>query len=620
MTNNASYRLLLVEDNPGDADLAVERLSDVPGYVFELKCVTRLDAALMALAQQSFDAVILDLSLPDSNGIETLRRLRMINPLVTCIILSGTYSESLHQVALQEGAQDYISKNDSAARLLVRSILYALARTQAQREQQQMQKLVSVTPDAVLVVDIEGVVQFVNEAALKLFNRTREDFIGELIGFSVYEGDITEITVLRGKERRIAEMHVVHMEWSGRPAVLASIRDITEKRKLAEQLQQAQKMEAIGRLAGGIAHDFNNLLMAISGNVELARADLPINHPVQENMLAIQQVSGRAASIVRQILTFSRQREPERQLISLGAVIEDAISFLRATLPAHIEIMFRDEPDLPMIMADATQVYQIMMNLGANAAHAMRDHGGQIDVDVNLVQVTPEAAALTPDLVAGRYVLVSIRDTGHGMSPEIVNHIFDPFFTTKAFGEGTGLGLSVVHGIVKTHDGAVTVYSEPNKGTVFHLYFPVAVKAKTADETPRVEAQYRGERILYVDDDSGLVALASNLLQRRGYTVFGFDDPELALNTFLVNPHAFALAIIDRAMPFINGEKLARQMLAVRPDLPILLITGFARPDDRLRMREIGVRDILIKPDALHTLDKYIRETLHPQSAEKRNS
>jgi two-component system, cell cycle sensor histidine kinase and response regulator CckA len=611
MAEQTTCRLLLVEDNPADADIASEHLSNVSTWRFEIIYVTRLQEAIKVLRQEPIDVVVLDLNLPDSTGIETLRRLRAVRDDIACFVFSGLASEELRYAALREGAQGFIEKSHHPARMLAQSILSAIERQRSQQQQRQLQKLLSADPDAVIVVETNGTVRFVNEAALALFGQNREDFVGEHLGFSISEGQLSEVEVLRGGARRTAEVRVVDLEWEGQPAFLAVLRDITEQKKLAEQLRLAQKMEAIGQLAGGIAHDFNNILTVICGHIDFVRADLPPDHSVQKDLANIERAAGRATEIVRQILTFSRQQKAERKVIALLPIVQEASRFLKATLAANIDIHVRFDPELPAVLADATQIYQILMNLGTNATHAMQERGGILELHLTSVALGAEAATLAPELRPGQYICLAVSDTGHGMNNETLQHIFDPFFTTKALGEGTGLGLSVVHGIVKEHDGAISVASEPDTGTIFNLYFPAIGSSPSNLQSTTTQAPYgQHETILYVDDEEALVSLVTQLLGRYSYRVSGFCQPEAALRAFLANPKRFAAAIVDHSMPGIDGPEMVRRLLDIRPDLPIIMVTGYARPDDADMMRQLGIRELLLKPDMLKQLANRLHDIL----------
>ncbi|MEP6670482.1 MAG: PAS domain S-box protein [Chthoniobacter sp.] len=415
------------------------------------------------------------------------------------------------------------------------------------------------------------------------------------------------------------EVHGARAEYDGRPAILGTLLDLTERKKIEAQLLQAHKMEAIGQLAGGIAHDFNNILTAITGNTKLALEDLPEDHPARDFLLEIGKAGARAVDLVRRILTFSRQQPQERKLMHLQPVVEEALKLLRASLPATMEIRTTFVPDASAVLADATQIHQVIMNLGANAGHAMGEHG-VLEVREAMVDVDADLARTSPELHPGRYVRLTVSDSGCGMDRATLARIFDPFFTTKAQGEGTGLGLSVVHGIMKANDGAITVYSEPGKGTAFHLYFPAAesgVPEVAVSSAPPPRGH--GERLLYVDDEEPLVYLTTQVLGRLGYEVTGFVEAEAALEAFLAEPDRFDVIITDLSMPRLSGRDLAARILQVRPNIPIILATGYIRPNDTESARRLGIRDLILKPNTVedlgHALHRILTERREESSA-----
>jgi len=416
------------------------------------------------------------------------------------------------------------------------------------------------------------------------------------------------------------EVHGARAEYEGRPAILGTLLDLTERKKIEAQLLQAHKMEAIGQLAGGIAHDFNNLLTAITGNTKLALEDLPAGHPVRAFLVEIDRAGGRAVDLVRRILTFSRQQPQERKRIHLQPVVEEALKLLRASLPAIMEIRATFAPGAAVVLADATQVHQVIMNLGANAGHAMGERG-VLEVREAVIDVDADHARSSPELRVGRYVRLTVSDSGCGMDRATLARIFDPFFTTKAQGEGTGLGLSVVHGIMKANDGAITVYSEPGKGTAFHLYFPVAEGAVSETPGPSVPPpRGHGERLLYVDDEEPLVYLTTQVLGRLGYEVTGFVEAEAALEAFLAEPDRFDVIITDLSMPRLTGRDLAARILQVRPQIPIILATGYIRPQDTESARRLGIRDLILKPNTVEDLGHTLHRILTERRAEKYGS
>ena len=401
--------------------------------------------------------------------------------------------------------------------------------------------------------------------------------------------------------------------------VIGMIEDVTQRRhaeqeqaRLENQLRQSQKMQSLGTLAGGIAHDFNNILTAIGGNTQLAIADLPPGHPALVSLVEIEKASERAADLVRQILAFSRPRESNRAVVKLAAVVEEALRLLRAVLPTTITIRTDFDSRAPEVSADTTQMHQVIMNLGANAAHAMGGRGGVLELRLAPFLVDAAFARSSPDLREGSYSRLSVIDSGSGMDSATVERIFEPFFSTKTQGQGTGLGLSVVHGIIRGHDGAIAVHSEPGRGTTFHLYFPAAeMSGSEAASPPPPAPRGTGERILYVDDEDHLVFLARRGLERRGYAFAGYTDPGAALAAFRAQPSGFDLVVTDFAMPGMNGFELATEILRLRPGLPIVLTSGYLRPQEEEAARNLGFHEFIAKPATLDTLCHSIHAALN---------
>jgi PAS domain S-box-containing protein len=410
---------------------------------------------------------------------------------------------------------------------------------------------------------------------------------------------------------------------SGPDEVVATIRDISARKsaeahreRLEQQLRQSQKMEAIGTLAGGIAHDFNNILTAILGYAELLRAQVRGQTGVEERLAEIAKAGARAKDLVSQILTFSRRQDHSRKAMSLGPAIDEALKLLRAAIPASIEIDVEVDPDLPPVLADATQIHQVVMNLATNAAAAMAGGPGRLRVRCTSVDLDGALAA-DAGLSAGRFVRLVIEDTGCGMAPEVVERIFDPFFTTKGPGEGTGLGLSVVHGIVKAHEGAIFVESRVGEGTAFRIYFPALLDRQPAGARPRTgTTEGRGEHVLCVDDEPALIELLRDQLATLGYRVTAHVSPTEALAEFLEHPLDFDVLLTDLTMPGLSGADLAEKVLAVRPDLPIVMATGYGRVMSEERARELGLRPLLYKPFTMVALGDAIQDALASARAE----
>ena len=383
-----------------------------------------------------------------------------------------------------------------------------------------------------------------------------------------------------------------------------------EKQKLETQLVQAQKMEAIGTLAGGIAHDFNNILMGILGHADLAKMKLAEDSEAIDNLNQLKNAGNRAKRLIQQILAFGRMGEQEKIPLSLTPLIKEALKFLRSTLPTSIEIRDYIEADPGIIEADATQIHQIVMNLCTNAGHAMGEEGGTLDVKLIRVEVDRQTASQHHELHDGPHVRLTVTDTGCGMDSETLEHIFDPYFTTKEVGEGTGLGLSVVHGIVKTHGGAITVESEPEKGTTFHVYFPVIEKDAETQEEDEGPLPTGNERILFVDDEQMILDIGKGILGELGYDVITKKCSVEGLELFRAEPDRVDLIITDMTMPKMTGDQLARELMKVRPDIPIIICTGFSPKISEEQAKEIGIKAFAMKPLVRRNMANVVRKVL----------
>jgi PAS domain S-box-containing protein len=378
-----------------------------------------------------------------------------------------------------------------------------------------------------------------------------------------------------------------------------------------EQLRQSQKLEAIGTLAGGIAHDFNNILAAVMGYSELAQRDISRDSHAQAHLEQVLIACTRARDLVRQILTFSRQKEHEQEVLQLQPIIDETLKLLRVSLPSTIEIRQTVEAATVSVLGDATQIQQVIMNLGVNAGQSMKEHGGILEIRLTRMDIDLRFAAAYPGLKEGPHICLTVTDSGGGMDRAIQERIFEPFFTTKATGEGTGLGLAVVHGIVKNHGGAITVYSEPGVGTTFNVYLPVydgqqGVVDHTSVSVPRGD----GEHILFVDDEKPLVSLAKSMLEDLGYRVTTMTNSVDALAAFRSQPQDYDLVITDQTMPHMNGADLARALLEIRPALPVILATGYSTVMTPDKARAIGIREVLFKPNTMQALGEAIQRAL----------
>jgi PAS domain S-box-containing protein len=478
-----------------------------------------------------------------------------------------------------------------------------------------------------------------NDSFLKISGFEREEIIGRTsVDLGIY-ADLSQRELILEQLKQHGHVHGRELEFrmksgatrqnilwidvidiAGDRCVLTISMDITEQkraaqqqRELEEQLRQAQKLEAVGTLAGGIAHDFNNILSAIVSYAELSKLDNPDNLTLQENLDEVLTASARAAALVRQILSFSREQKAERVNLQLAPVIKEALSLLRATLPSTLALRQELAGPLPAVLANPTQVHQILMNLCTNAAHASRGKQGEIRVELGLVHVAGTGPKPHVELQPGDYVRLIVSDTGQGMDSAIAQRVFEPFFTTKPSGEGTGLGLSVVHGIVKDHGGVVTVSSQLGVGTTFAIFFPALAASEKQASLPATELpRGNGERVLFVDDERVLGDVAKKMMQRLGYQAVVFNSSEAALAAFQKEPNAFDALITDLTMPGLTGVDLAREALALRPALPIILVSGSSGSLTATELREMGIRELLSKPLNYGMLSRVLHQILQP--------
>lgn len=506
--------------------------------------------------------------------------------------------------------------------------------------------ITSTAQDAIILMDNHGRIAYWNPAAERVFGYTELEALGrdlhELVMplrfaselkkalarfFNSGEGDalgkILEMTALNkdGSEFPVELTISPLLQDEGWWAV-GIVRDISERvreRKgledLQAQLRHSQKMEAIGTLAGGIAHDFNNILAAIMGYTELALLEVG-EGSLKENLVEVRKSSGRAKDLVAHILAFSRQGEMARMPVNIVPVIKETLKMLRASLPTTIEIRQTLGQDIGKILADPTQIHQVLMNLCTNAAHAMREKGGVLEIALAQVCLQEEPILRSFAIDPGNYLRLIVRDTGHGIAPAIVEKIFDPFFTTKNRGEGTGLGLSVVHGIVTSHGGAIEVKSVPGQGTSFLLYFPVLESVTETMEPAVVDAPPTGkERVLFVDDEISLIELGERILAYLGYQVTTRTSSIEALALFRANPDKFDLVVTDYTMPNMTGGELAKKIREIRPEMPIVLCTGFSEMFTEEKAMALGIQGYVMKPISIHELAKICRSVLDQAKA-----
>lgn len=413
------------------------------------------------------------------------------------------------------------------------------------------------------------------------------------------------------------EVIISQMEFENDQIAISFVTDLSqrqqaeqERKTLEARLIHLQKMEALGTLAGGIAHDFNNILGAILGYTELARLSCDPASDVRRYLHQLIIACERAKNLVQQILVFSKRSSSEKVPIDIGIIIKEALSLIRASIPSNIDIHDHVKPELGAVLANQTQIHQVIMNLCTNAYHAMQGEGGSIDVDLKSVTVDPMDTAIYPELTPGRYLKLSVRDTGHGMDAAILERIFEPYFTTKHADQGSGMGLATVHGIVLDHGGAIKVYSEPGKGTIFHIWFPSVEKMMEDPPVASAPLPIGNETILLVDDEPVLTDIGKLMLEKLGYRVETVNDASDAVDLFCREPDKYQLVISDMTMPKMTGDRLADQIKKIRPATPIILCTGFSEKIINRSLSDLGADGLLMKPIAVHDLAHLVRQVL----------
>jgi signal transduction histidine kinase len=381
--------------------------------------------------------------------------------------------------------------------------------------------------------------------------------------------------------------------------------------KYERQLQQVLKIQAIGTLAGGIAHDFNNILFPIVGYTELTMDEVPDDSVAHNNLEEVLKAAHRAKDLVQQILTFSRQSGQERKPVKVQLIIKEALQLLRASIPASIEIINKIDDNCHPVMGDATQIHQVIMNLCTNAYQAMQDKGGTLEVNLSEVYIGYEETAKKIGMQPGKHLQLLVRDDGCGMDAVVLGRIFEPYYTTKEQGKGTGLGLSVIHGIVKNHRGDISVTSSPGKGTTFKVYLPITEDAEIANELEPSNGTVKGnERILLIDDEEQIVSMEQQMLENLGYEVTARTDSTEALKEFSLQPQNFDLVITDMTMPQMTGDELAQKLLNIKPDIPVILCTGFNEDITEEKALSMGIQKFVMKPVIKNDLATTIRTVL----------
>jgi len=602
--------VLVVEDDDSHAELIERAFEDVRELRIARACSLR--EARRLLLERPPAVVITDLRLPDGDGAELIG-----DPgTATCpvIVMTSFGDQTIAVEAMRQGALDYVVKSDVTfaempriAERALRGWSHVTERRRAEealrRSEEQFRSLIENALDLIALVEPDGRVRYVSPSlsrilgwspaqvegrfVTELAHPEERQRLAELLAGAVSEPGQPRFSVLRVPDSkgdwRSLEIVASLARGAEAPAVVVNARDISERLRadaaraeLADQLRQAQKLETLGTLAGGIAHDFNNILQALMGCTELAQANVPAQAPARRYLDRSLEVARRGRDLVRQILQFSRQETRHLEPVELQSVVSEVARLLRATLPPSIEI--RDGGRLPgRVLGDASQLHQVLVNLATNAQQAMGTKGGILEIAIERHALGPGQPG-PATLPAGSYLTICVSDTGPGIAPEIRERIFEPFFTTKAVGSGTGLGLSVAHGIVKSHGGAIVCESEVGRGTRFRVFLPESGRAAAAAAERAQEAASTSARLLLVDDDESVLFVGRSVLESIGHQVAALASGPEALELFARDPARFDGAILDEVMPRMTGSQLAVELRRLRPGLPVIIASGHGPP------------------------------------------
>ena len=584
--NLEDVRILLVEDNAIDARLLREMVRQAGAGRFHLEHAGLLAEGLDFLSQQQFDVVLLDLSLPDARGIETVTRVHAHAPKVPIVVLTSLDDEAIGVRAVRAGAQDYLIKGRVGGDLLVRSVRYACERARAvealERREEHYRSLTENSLDLVSILsNSDGTIRYASPSHERLLGYPVEELVGANAFAFLHPDDVARVraAVRQNTGPGAIEYRFRHKDGSYRTlesfsrdlshlagvgGVVVNSRDVTERKRLEEQLRHSQRIEAMGRLAGGVAHDFNNLLMVIAGHSQMLLDSMLPGDPARDDLEQVVKATQRATDLTRQLLAFSRRQAVKPAFLNLNLMVQHSERMLKRVLGENIQLITNLAPEVQSIYADPGQLEQVILNLALNARDAMPQGG-------TLALATSNATI--GEANAGCYVLLSISDTGSGIASRVLPHVFEPFFTTKE--HGTGLGLSTSYGIVKQAGGEIEVDSQPGAGTTFRIYFPAVEKTAEQPEPLPQSAPLSGtETILLVEDEEGVRRVLETMLKRSGYRVLSSGTTSEAVTIAREHGGTIHLLITDMVMPGMSGLNMANQLTAQHPEMRVLFVSG----------------------------------------------
>ena len=628
-----SIKVLLIEDNPGDARLLQELLKEVTSVQFYIEQADCLSQGLQSLIEQTFDVILLDLSLPDSQDLETFVKLHRQAMAVPIVVVTGLDDETLAVRAVQMGAQDYLVKGKVSSDLLARSIRYAIERKRTEQQIREQAALLNIATDAILVRDLQSKILFWNQGAERLYGWKAEEALGQdaskllyksdssqfqkayrcLIAEGEWYGEIDQVTKA-GKAVLVVSRWTLMRDEDAKPkSILVVSTDITEKKQLEAQFLRIQRMESIGTLASGIAHDLNNILTPILATAQLLKIRLVQEDERTQRMLEIVEVNTkRGAALIKQVLSFARGVEGKQTILQIKHLIREIQQIAEETFPKSIEVYNYTSPNLWTITGNVTQLHQVLMNLCVNARDAM-PNGGKLSISAENFVVDENYARMNLDAKVGSYIVVTLTDTGTGIPAEMVDRIFESFFTTKEVGKGTGLGLSTVIGIVKSHGGFINVTSVMGEGTEFKVFLPAAKNSEIFEEQAIEIPTGQGELVLIVDDEAAICEASRTLLETYSYRVLTATNGIEAIGLYVQHQHDISVVIVDLMMPMMDGTTMIRTLQEINSKVKIIAVSGLA-PSKQI-LAETPTQIFLSKPYSPQDFLRAVYEILQVKSS-----